>query len=260
MIDSVRDDRHQVTTRDVSWPTQSGEARTFDVQVSPLVGADRNTLLGVGVTFLDVTPHRALQDELEQARRELETAYEELQSTVEELETTNEELQSTNEELETTNEELHSTNEELETMNEELQSTNEELETMNDEMRERTDEAVRANAFLRSVLTSVLQSVVVVDRDLRVTAWSERSAELWGLREDEVDGEHFLNLDIGLPVGELRPSIRKVLNGEEPEPVTLNGHDRRGRPVRADVTFSPLHGPAGELLGVILVMDVTRVD
>ncbi len=72
-------------------------------------------------------PLPALQQELEYANRELETAYEELQSTNEELETTNEELQSTVEELETTNEELQSTNEELETMNEELQSMNDEL-------------------------------------------------------------------------------------------------------------------------------------
>src|SRR5574337_707657 len=85
---------------------------------------------------------------------ELETAYEELQSTVEELETTNEELQSTNEELETTNEEL--------------QSTNEELDTMNDELRERTDETLQANAFLGSVLSSIQQGVVVVDRTLRI--------------------------------------------------------------------------------------------
>jgi two-component system CheB/CheR fusion protein len=260
MIDRVREERRQVTNHDVPWPTQNGDARTFDVQVSPLIGSDRTTLVGIGVTFLDVSPHRMLRDELEQARRELETAYEELQSTVEELETTNEELQSTNEELETTNEELHSTNEELETMNEELQSTNEELETMNDEMRERTDEAVRANAFLRSVLSSVLQSVVVVDRELRVTAWSARSTELWGLREDEVDGEHFLNLDIGLPVAELRGPIRLVLNGGDSEKVVLDGHDRRGRGVRSTVAVSPLTGPASELLGAILVMDHEYLD
>ena len=112
----------------------SGQARYFDIQVTPLLGRG-GEVLGVSASFIDVTRYHALQDELEHAGRELETAYEELQSTVEELETTNEELQSTNEELETTNEELQSTNEELETMNEELQSTNEELETMNDEIR-----------------------------------------------------------------------------------------------------------------------------
>jgi two-component system CheB/CheR fusion protein len=258
IIDQVRADRRQVTTREVAWPNAVGEERVIDVQVSPLYSGDRNQLLGVGLSFLDVTPHRLLQNELELARRELETAYEELQSTVEELETTNEELQSTNEELETTNEELHSTNEELETMNEELQSTNEELETMNDELRDRTDEALRANAFLRSVLTSVHQSLVVIDRELRVTAWSARSADLWGLREDEVEGQHFLNLDIGLPVSELRMPIRAALAGADGEKAVLAGHDRRGRRVRCTVTLSPLHGPAQELLGVILVIDAER--
>src|SRR4051795_9021199 len=123
--------------------------------------------------------------------------------------------------LETTNEELQSTNEELETMNEELQSTNEELETMNDELRDRTDEALHANAFLNSILWSIKQAVVVVDTQLRVTAWSNAATELWGLREHEVDGEHFLNLNIGLPVGELRDPLRNALAGNRQDTVTL---------------------------------------
>jgi two-component system CheB/CheR fusion protein len=223
------------------------------VQVAPLTDRE-GELVGISVAFVDVTGHHQLQDSLEQASRELESAYEELQSTVEELETTNEELQSTNEELETTNEELQSSNEELETMNEELQSTNEELETMNDELRDRTDDALRANSFLGSVLASINQSVVVVDSQLRVTAWSDASFELWGVREDEVRAEHFLNLDIGIPVGELRDPIRSVLTTSAREEKVLEGHDRRGRPVRCSVSLGPLYGPEGSLLGVIMVM------
>ena len=83
------------------------------------LGSD-GAVVGVGISFVDVTRYKRLQEAVEHSKRDVETAYEELQSTVEELETTNEELQSTNEELETTNEELQSTNEELETMNEEL--------------------------------------------------------------------------------------------------------------------------------------------
>ena len=147
---------------------------------------------------------------------ELETAYEELQSTNEELETTNEELQSTVEELETTNEELQSTNEELETMNEELQSTNEELETINDEVRQRGEDLNQANRFLESVLTSLRSGVAVVDRELRLLAWSRHAEELWGLRNDEVSGQHLLNLDIGLPLQRLRPALKACLNGDTP--------------------------------------------
>src|SRR5207248_127702 len=110
MIEQADAEQRQMTTREVEWRSAEGGLRHLDVQVAPLTNA-AGASIGVGITFADVTRHRALQDELEQARRELEAAYEELQSTVEELETTNEELQSTNEELETTNEELQSTNE-----------------------------------------------------------------------------------------------------------------------------------------------------
>jgi two-component system CheB/CheR fusion protein len=253
LIDEVHKGRRLVSTKDVAWDEESGESHRLDVQVAPLTDRDGG-LVGVSVAFVDVTGHHQLQDSLERATRELETAYEELQSTVEELETTNEELQSTNEELETTNEELQSSNEELETMNEELQSTNEELETMNDELRDRTDEALRANSFLGSVLASINQSVVVVDSQLRVTAWSDAAFELWGVREDEVRGEHFLNLDIGIPVASLRDPIRSVLAGAAGEETALDGHDRRGRPVGCAVSVRPLRGPEGDLLGAILVM------
>ena len=259
LIDDVRNERHTVTQRDVRWAKGNEDLRTLDVEVSPLA-LPGEQFAGVIVTFVDSTEHRALEESLERARRELETAYEELQSTVEELETTNEELQSTNEELETTNEELQSTNEELETMNEELQSTNEELETMNDELRDRTDETLQANAFLASVLSSVQQGVVVVDRELRVLAWSRRATELWGLRDDEVEGEHLLNLDIGVPVQQLRDPIRQVVSGAETPDLELGGHDRRGKPVQVRIVFAPLQNRphTEEPDGAILLISAER--
>ena len=130
-------------------------------------------------------------------------------------------------------------------MNEELQSTNEELETMNDELHERTDETLQANSFLASVLAGIQQGVVVVDRELCVLAWSSRATELWGLRDDEVEGEHLLNLDIGIPVQRLRDPIRRVLAGEGATEVELEGHDRRGKPVRVRIEVAPLESLPG---------------
>jgi two-component system CheB/CheR fusion protein len=173
------------------------------------------------------------------------------------METTNEELQSTVEELETTNEELQSTNEELETMNEELQSTNEELDTVNVEMRARTGELDRVNTFLESILTSLHRGVVVLNRDLAVLAWNRGAEELWGLRGEEVSGRHFLNLDIGLPVHELQPAIRRSLAGDAEETVRLAARNRRGRDIACDVDCMPFR-TNGEILGVILLM--TEVD
>jgi two-component system CheB/CheR fusion protein len=211
--------------------------------------------LGVGVTFLDVTRYTRLSEELQRSREEVQTTNEELQSANEELETTNEELQSSNEELETTNEELQSTNEELETMNEELQSTNEELQTVNEELRTRTEELNHLNSFLESVLGSLRAAAIVVNRNLDVLVWNDRSHELWGLRAEEVHGKSLLNLDIGLPVKELRDVIRPVLSGEaEHKQVVLDAVNRRGKTIKCRVACTPLFA-GKERQGVILLMD-----
>ena len=254
MIEQVRSERRPVTTKEVEWRQGNGDLRFLDVQVAPLTSLP-GEFIGFSITFTDVSRYRSLHEDLDRARRDLQTAYEELQSTVEELETTNEELQSTNEELETTNEELQSTNEELETMNEELQSANEELETMNDELRDRTEAAMSASAYLTSILGSIRQSVIVVDPEYRVRAWSDAAAELWGIRSDEIDKQNFFNLDIGLPVAQLLDPMRRVLGGLESEPVALDAHNRRGRPIRCRISFAPLASHReGNVEGVILVI------
>jgi two-component system CheB/CheR fusion protein len=236
----------------VEYTTSAGDRRVLDVQISPLMAADE--IVGAAVAYLDVTGPRALEQELERSKRELEHSYEELQSTVEELETTNEELQSTNEELETTNEELQSTNEELETMNEELQSTNDELETMNEELRRRSTDLNEVNAFLETVLTSLRLSVVVVDADLHVRIWNALSEEYWGLRREEAEGAHFLGLDIGLPVDELKQTLRLVLDGGSArEELLLAARDRRGRDITCGITVLPMRR-GEEVSGAILLM------
>jgi two-component system CheB/CheR fusion protein len=242
--------------REVEWAAD-GELRWFDVQVSSLVGADGKTI-GAGITFSDVTHFRQLREAVEHSKETLETAYEELQSTAEELETTNEELQSTNEELETTNEEIQSTNEELETMNEELQSTNEELETINDELQERTDSLNEMNAFLESILGSLRNAVIVLDRDLRVQAWNEPASDLWGLRAEDVQGEHFLTIDIGLPVEHIATMLRGCLASQSSGEAVLDATDRHGRSIRVIVSCSPLRGPADDVRGVIVQMEVVE--
>ena len=212
-LEQTLSERREGQLQEVEWRLANGDLRYLDILTIPLL-RDGASLLGASVAFDDVTPQRRLQGEYAHASEELETAYEELQSTNEELETTNEELQSTIEELETTNEELQSTNEELETMNEELQSTNEELQTMNDELQRRTIELNDTRLFLESILSSLHSGVVVLNRDLIVQVWNQHAEDQWGLRAEEALGEHFFNLDIGLPLEALRQSIRACLNGQ----------------------------------------------
>ncbi|MBW4577871.1 MAG: PAS domain S-box protein [Aphanothece sp. CMT-3BRIN-NPC111] len=247
--------RRKIILPEVVGPPLSGEARYLEIQVIPLEDTNNN-ILGIKIIFADVTAFKKLQEELYQFKEELEAAYEELQSSNEELETTNEELQSSNEELETTNEELQSSNEELETTNEELQSTNEELQSLNEELHERSSQLTQVNLYLESILTSLRLGVVVVDKELQVHIWNYKAEDLWGLRFDEVRGRHFINLDIGLPVEQLRQPLRACLTKDVTfEEITLDTINRRGRSIQCKVTCTPLKSQGTGIEGVVLLME-----
>src|SRR5215217_3049530 len=236
-IQQVYVERRPSRVDEVEWPTPSGEVAHLEVQVVPLID-DQQALLGASINFTDVTRSRRYKQELEHANQGLEDAYAELQSTNEELETTNEELQSTVEELETTNEELQS---------------------INDELGQRTTELNQLNAFLESVWAGLDGAVTVLDPDLRVLVWNHGSEELWGVRQEEVQGQHFLNLDIGLPIEQVRPTLKAAMSGEEGTQSTMiEATNRRGRTVTCRVTCSPLLDSDKNLRGVIvLVVDET---
>jgi len=239
-IQQVYMERRPSQIYEVEWPTLSGEVVHLEVQLLPLVD-DNQALLGASISFADVTRSRRYKEELEQANQGLEDAYAEVQSTVEELETTNEELQSTNEELET--------------MNEEMQSTNDELQTINDELAQRTAELHQLTEFLESIWAGLGDAVAVLDPDLRVLVWNHGIEDLWGLREEEVQGRHFLNLDIGLPVDEVQPTLLQAMTSDNGSQSTVvQAINRRGKTVTCRVTCSPLIGDDKAVRGVIVVV------
>lgn len=246
----------RVVTAQAEWTEPGGnETRFLDFQIQPLRDR-RGHLLGTSICATDATEHRRLEEELQESNREVETAYEELQAANEELETTNEELQSTVEELETTNEELQSTNEELETMNEEMQSTNEELHAVNTALGDRTRELDEVNAHLEAILASLAAGVAVVDDEAAIRVWNDAAQGLWGLTAGELRGTSFMELDSGLPLEPLRPSLSDVLEGRsDGERVVIDAHDRRGRGFRCQVSISPLRQPVGPPAGAVIVME-----
>ncbi|MFP5275190.1 CheR family methyltransferase [Coleofasciculus sp.] len=257
IIDDVYRDRTSILINDVV-RDHSDTTQYLDVQITPLQENDNSVqLLGVSISFNDVTSYNQLQNKFKASTQELETVNEELQSSNEELETTNEELQSTNEELETTNEELQSTNEELETMNDELESTNEELRTMNEELRLRTEEVNQANTFLTSILESFQTGVIIVDREFNIIRWNQDAEELWGVSSDEVQNKSLLSLDIGLPVDQLLEPIRKCFQGEENHQIiTVDAINRRGQSIQCRVTLQSLKGvEEAQSYGTIILME-----
>src|SRR6185503_19274219 len=119
---------------------------------------------------------------IDQLERENVELREFLQATMEQHEAAKEELKSAHEEVLSANEEFQSTNEELETSKEELQSANEELITTNDELRERNrllgvlnielhkarGASDEARAYADTIIETVRNPLVVLDRDLRI--------------------------------------------------------------------------------------------
>jgi two-component system CheB/CheR fusion protein len=259
LIQKAYSERRPIQLNNVEF-SKVGESTPIwlDIEILPLMDS-QGELLGALVVFQDETRYHQLQQELLRSTQEVETAYEELQSSNEELETTNEELQSTNEELETTNEELQSTNEELETMNEEIQSSNEELQATNDELRARTEELNCANAFLESILTSLQMGMVVLNNRLSVQLWNGEAADLWGVSRDEVEGYFFFDLDLGLPLEQLRELARACQSGvSDYQEIVLDAVNRRGRAIRCRVICTPLI-VVNQQQGVILLMeDITH--
>ena len=226
-VERAKAERRAVRLKDVEWQRGPTDIMWLEVHLNPLLDDDR-ALMGISIAFHDISAAKRLLAELEHANRQLESAYEELQST----------------------------NEELETMNEELQSTNDELQTINDTLRERSLELDEVNDFLESILTSLRSGVIVVDREMRIVAWNRCSEDLWGLRRHEVDGQHLLNLDIGLPLPELRPLVRQALaDPGYTDQTTVQAVNRRGRHVAIRVIVSALRGSNGDVNGTILVLE-----
>ncbi len=246
-IDRVSRDRQPATMQSVEIKHADGTTGIFDVHVAPLVDED-GSLVGTAVNFFDVSHLTRLRSDVERLRQEL-------QSGKEELETTNEELQSTVEELETTNEELQSTNEELETLNEELESTNAELESINTDLNLRTGEVQRLNTLLLAITGNIEVGAAVLDGAFRVQVWNERAADLWGVRSDEVVGNSFFDLDIGLPADQLKEMIRAGSGGMPRHgEVVVVATTRRGRRIHCRVIAHTL-GDGDQPTGVVLVME-----
>jgi len=127
---------------------------------------------------------------------------------------------------------------------------------MNDQLQQRSDDFRHVNTHLHSILGSLRAAVVVLNADLVVEIWSDKAQELWGLRAEEVQGQPFLSLDIGLPVEGVAQPIHDCLeSGPNGNVVLLDGVNRRGRPIRCEVTCTRLGEGPGPADGVILLME-----
>ena len=141
----------------------------------------------------------ALRDAARVARleQELWDAREQLQMVIAEKQSPDEELQSYNEELQSANEELQSLGEEMETSKEELQSLNEELTTVNAELQGKNEELSSTNDDLRNLLDSTNIATIFLDNRLCVKRFTPEATKVINL----------IQKDVGRPVSHFKTTL-----------------------------------------------------
>jgi two-component system CheB/CheR fusion protein len=98
-------------------------------------------------------------------------------------------------------------------------------------------------------------AVIVLDHEQRVQLWNDTATELWGLRERETQGQHFLSLDTGFPMAELRVAVRNALSDKaESVEVTVDAVNRRGQAFTCEVRVLPLVDAGRTNYGAMLLM------
>ena len=122
------------------------------------------------------------------------------------------------------------------------------------------EEAQVREAFIRNVVESIRDGIVVVDREGRITAWNRAMEERSGISATEVRGLPFLDAFPTLKA----PGFAKVLTRilAENEEVALGGfeHETPHRErVTMDLKGSPLRNATGEVIGAVFALeDVTE--
>jgi two-component system CheB/CheR fusion protein len=200
------------------------------------------------------------------ANQDLSNSNVDLRSINEEALVANEEAQAATEEIETLNEELQATNEELETLNEELQATIEELNTTNDDLQARTAELQEIAVSLEvqrrdsdaererlgTILGSIGDAVLVVDRTGATTLANERYAEFFG----GADAAFTAEAEDGQPLPADATPQRRAARGESfsmqftttASDGTRRWFEANGQPISSN----------SERSGVLVIRDITE--
>ena len=171
---------------------RDGTAIAVRMSVHPVHAEGRDYLL---VGFADAPKREAPRKKVSEAadaprlvelEQELEIARKERESAIHDLEIANDELTASNEEAMSVNEELQSTNEELETSKEELQSLNEELTALNSQLNE-TIERQRATADdLQNTMNSSDIAMLFLDTDLKIRLFTPTAKSIFSVMPSDV--------------------------------------------------------------------------
>ncbi len=180
--------------------TIEGKSHLVSIEALPMKSdADQDYFLVVFETLANTAEASSLSlvrdRRIKQLEAELAALREDMRSIVEAQEAANEELQSANEEIVSSNEELQSINEELETSKEEIESSNEELITINQELQMRNEQLVESQEYGEAVFTTIRESLVILDKDLRIKSANKAFYKTFKFKEEETEGRLLYDLN-----------------------------------------------------------------
>lgn len=200
-----------------------GKLLRINLEIQPLAGLQQKYLL---ILFHLVQPPAALQDGLPEGDHALRLRIHQLEQ---ELLESRDQLRALGEEQEATNEEYQSANEELKTLNEELQTSQEELITLNDELTNRNaklhelnKEVTLSRDFADSIYNTVSESVLVLDKSLRLKSANRSFYETFQVTPEETLG----NLVYELGNGQWNiPALRTMLENILPHKAIISSFE-----------------------------------
>lgn len=102
-------------------------------------------------------------------------------------------------------------------------------------------------------------AVIRLDRALAIEQWNPAATRIFEYGGMEVLGRNILDMMAGSQRAEAERFLRRVLDGQAAERVTLEGQTKSGRRIFCDWYVNPIRTPAGEIRGLAgLVQDVTE--
>ena len=212
-------------------------SRGTDVQLTPLVGGD-GSVLGTTLSFADTTQLRRLQRRTSSGARE--SARDGVRgAAVDGRGARDDERGAPVDERGAGDDERGAPVDERGARDDERGAPVDERGARDDQRRAATAHGraqPRRTRSSRPCCRGLSTAVLVVDDELRVRAWNGHATELWGLREDEVQGAHLPGLDIGLPVAEVAGIVTGAIDRER-------GGRGRARRAQSSREVVPLSDP-----------------
>lgn len=213
---------------------RNGSTQSIETRVNAASGPVRITARFVAkaaegtaaITFVSDVADSGKSSEpvVTEADRDVALINRELEATQAALQTTVEDLSASNEELRALNEELQAASEESQSSNEELEAANEELSTLNQELQVRTASLGAANADLENIQASVSSGLVLVDRSLRITRFTQPAVHLFALIDDDI-GRELTSIPTTIDIPGLSSVLRASITNKRAEMIDVVGED-----------------------------------